>query len=54
MTTEELRLHVLNIQQMRQSFQTFKANTEESEREVVSKTPRPKAKVNLDEFEDMF
>ena len=35
MTDEELRLHVMQVQQYRQSFQTFKAEVEQAEVENV-------------------
>lgn len=55
MTEQQMRDHVLQIQQHRQSFQTFKAEVEEFER--VERSPskaKEKKKPDLKEFDELF
>lgn len=56
MTEQQMREHVMQVQQHRQSFQTFKAEVEEYER-VTRKTTKSKreGKVkDLKEFDELF
>lgn len=51
MNDEEKRLHVVYVQQMRQSFQTFKSEIERKANEKGLKQPK---KVDLSELDEIL
>lgn len=53
MTPEQRREFIITLRDCRQSYQTYKAKTEEVEREKASK-PKKDSKPKLDEFKEFF
>jgi hypothetical protein len=56
MSLEEKRAHVTRIRQMRQSFQVFKSEVEEVEKERAVRVKKPKTKesTSLNGMEELF